>query len=447
MSEEKQRQHHQGDYNFTEETQGRLSKAVSGYEQAIQYYTLLKQTFLQDIYNTQNIISDQMANNFINKLNIDLQQAQNNGSLINEQDVKIKELYILIENKVKAYLDGSGNNLKEEQEQIRKIHSRLRTTDKNEDSELKRYTRLARQDLDNFLAMNSNLDEEIQEILAATFGITQANITGVKALYRRILLNQINNGKYTSQLEKSLSGYKNLFRGYYSEKLKAEVSDQVLSRLPGNYGAKQAGDSPIEGSLGEYDIVFARRNKIGTQSGLESVLQQLKEIDNNFNFEVSASVGTEGLDDIRKPAYGAQSKLWLLPEELDQSRPVLQQQWYSIGGRSSLSSYAAINVGGQNDFSWNRGWHQGVLLLSKELIKVFGSAQVLFGTRNAFIWTYQLIQKMREANLWVSFYFTRNGENFNYPGTSEVVWDMPRYQYINERRKASAIKRARINKK
>lgn len=413
-----------------------LGDANPGYNQAILYYTQLKNIFISELRGTQKIALSTLEEQFMDEINNSL--INDPQGIINENDEKLEKLYLDLEEMAKAFLEDTPLDQKQI-EALKSIQKKANTGKQD----IKLYMKRAHDDLQTFIGDSSILEDALKDVFISTFSAipSAASVQGIFGLFKRALLAQISSSeKYRADILSSgrMNGYKNLFKGYYREVAATKIIESAISKVSRSaYHAVQAGEAKtMNGKQSVYDIVIGKGITVSGDITAE-LINKMSSIDSIFDFDVYEMIQFTTLNDFN---FGVQSKLWILPDELKDEngnidRKALHNQFYLIGGRGDLfSSFPELS---SPDPTWERGWHNAVYLLSRNLIKVFGESQVLFGVRNQFIWTADLISQMHQNNLWVSFYYARGKDKDNgqpgwvYPATSNVVWSSPMYAYKN----------------
>lgn len=360
-------------------------------------------------------------------------------------------MYEYIQSSVHRYFQNSlFNGSQAQQKQTFSTIKKSIEYNKNENSqELRNILNRTEKDLRSLYENNSLIEREVEVIFSHFFTnsvMTQSSKNGMFGMLRRAIIQRIaNNPKISEQINNSgrMAGYKNLFKGYYSEVLKTRVVDGVLSQINSAFSAHQAGDKPNQNNVQtEYDIVLGRfKNKVNLDEAIQSAINSM-DVFPSQGFYTDSQI--EMLDPAQaRQGYGIQSKLWILPDELKQQGKKISSQFYMIGSRGNLHNSiggGVLNTPGDYDPTWRRGWSYNVLLLSRYLITVLGQSQLMYGVGKQFIWTGDLIRQMRANNLYVSFYYSRKEGDFIYPSTSDVVWDYSRLGY---RKHMQAVARAK----
>lgn len=421
-------------------------QADSGYAEAQRYYQSLRNEFLKQALDIQNEITERQAENFIEDLNKEF--LDNKDSLIKEYDPDMEKLYETVADAFEAMLVDPETNADEILREAQNIVSNTKDT-----AILDTYIKKIKQDINLYDQNYSHIQSIMKDLFKDFFGqtATRAGLQGMMGMLRRVILERtvFNNNKIREEIHKSsrMGGYKKLFNGYYEEVLKTKIINKFSGSnglIKGKLKAIQAGDIPdSKGVDSEYDIImhFSKTNNLGDKK-IQGLINSMNEIQGTYNIEASVDLinGSRA-----RQGYGIQSKLWLLPEKNEAGIYEIPNQFYSIGSREKLHNSlggGVLTTEGEYDETWKRGWSYNILLLSRNLTKVFGLSQVMYGVRNGFIWTSDLIQRMRAANLYVSFYYKREKGKFFYPSTSEVVWDRSRLGYKNK-----MMAKARKNKK
>lgn len=428
--------------NFISWGKRQLDLAQPGYNRAIQYYTVLKNRFIAELYEVQGDISQKYSQQFIENIN---NEIKNSNSI--EQFMPIKDIKQLYEDLLKlaeeVVIRASENG---QTQSIKNVRTTTYYTEKLHQEKqykggLDGALRHLSADLNNIMSFRSSLVEHsldnIYQQYFGTFSVNNEIQSGTLGLLKRAILQHLTGNRFTEEIMKAkrLQGYQNQFKGYYSEELKTEILNKSAQALNNKWGARQTGSLLNQKKVqSEYDIIIGK----GINQTLpNSALQQYVLLMDNFDQGIKTDAEIELINPayIPRASYGVQSKLWVLPEQKTKFQDF---GWYKIGNRSELLNSIGGGILTYKDVLWERGWHYNIYLLSKYLITVFGQSQVMFGLRNNFIWTAELISHMRNIGSWVSFYYTRNTDKgtFNYPATSELIWDTPRYGYANWRRRA-----------
>lgn len=393
--------------------------AEQNYSSATRYYDRLKEQFLKNVFDVQTKLQNETYMAFIDSLNFELQGDLNENL---EKSENIEKLYKKLEEYAEIFvLNGYEDTQLTEAIQNKRFSGK---------EDIRLYSDRLKNDFKAFFderKMNATIKATVDGWLGDAYKQAFGTITtpkpggveyaGLNSLFRRAVLNIHSDKKFTDQIKKSFKGYTNLFKGYYRELAGAEAADTLLGELTkGRMGAAQIGDEPDDGTLGVYDIVLFDRNKTKT-SDIKDLTKML--YDKKIDIDISLDAVPNN-----PPAWGVQSKSWLVP---DRTKVDISSKWYKVTESSSLlSSLIDLN---NDQYNWDRGWHNNIYLLSRNITKVLGVYQVMYLTGdNRFIWTSDLITAFREASYYLSFYYQRGFDKeegrykFKYPATKEITW-------------------------
>lgn len=431
--------------NFISWANTQLDQSKSGYEKAIQYYTILKNTFIKDMLQIQQESVDEQAKIFIKDINDKLVSGQED-ELFTKQH--LNELYQELEKYVDVIINNSiGQGNETVQTAIKKVSTTQyeRGNKKIEySSNLKSTLKRLKTELSIIPNSMVSLQEDLNEIFIKIFGTgmsVQSHFDGTMGLLKRAILNKLTDGKYINEILSSerISGYRSYFRGYYSEEAKTTVLNEGKKLLTQGWGAAQTGLLPgANGQLSSYDVIIGRGiNKNTSSNVLQSFLKSMDYYDQELHTDVEIELLNPA--NLPRDAYGIQSKLWFMPEE-----NATIKNWYKVGDRNELLNSIGGGILTRNFYTWFRGWHYNIYLLSNYITTALGQSQVMYGLQK-FIWTADLIFQMRKAGYWLSFYYSRENGKFKYPiQTGELIWDLPQYQYANHMRKRNALRKRKI---
>lgn len=402
--------------------------AEQNYSSAVRYYDRLKEQFLKNAFDAQTELQDEAYMAFIDSLNFELQEDLNENL---EKSENIAKLY----EKLEEYAEIFVLNGYEDTQLIEAIQNK-RFSGKED---IRLYSNRLKEDFKTFFdgrrmnaAIKTTVDGWLRDAYRETFGTVTApksggvEYAGLNSLFRRAVLNVHSDKKFTDQIKKSFKGYTNLFKGYYRELAGAEAADTLLGKLTkGRIGAAQIGDEPDNGTLGVYDIVLFDKSKTKT-SDIKDLTKML------YDKKIDIDISLEAVPN-DPPVWGVQSKSWLVP---DHTKADISSKWYKVTESSSLlNSLIDLN---NDQYNWDRGWHNNIYLLSRNIAKVLGVYQVMYLTGdNRFIWTSDLITEFRKASYYLSFYYQRGFDKeegrykFQYPATKEITWQKESKTYTN----------------
>ena len=228
-----------------------------------------------------------------------------------------------------------------------------------------------------------------------------------------------------------LNGFRRNLGGFGHEKAFVEAFNSLSKFL--NAQAFQTQGNLVDKKESVYDIVISlsenTSNKLAAnQDNYFSNL--LAGLEKNFSAKTfEGSISKDEILALKKDAdavYGVQVKRgWTLPEKEPQK---LNNLFYSLGTRSQLlnslgggvlTSYSGAEY--KDPPGYRRGWHNAVYLASTAIFKILGKYQLLFQLKNDVVWTFKLLQMMKDYKLWLTFYFKRSQGVFYYPATRHAL--------------------------
>lgn len=384
-------------------------KADRGYEKAYQHYERQKHKFLKKMYLLGNETEQNILKNFILHANTEIQSISPEELF----DTKAMKNFKKDIEKYSEQLLKSSNN----KSLIDLLEEKYKSGRTKEDHSryLKNFDMRIKNDLNALLLTSGSVEQELKQIYIKAFGensLTTGSEQGLYAFFRRELITQFIKSTRQKQINNSLNGYTKLFRGYYREKL----AEQSIQRVLGELQAKQVGDIKVEGQQSSIDILIGQSVGKMKDEQLLKILTLLEKLNGigTAEMELLKFTNSSGF-------FGVQSKSWVMPEDIKMSQQKRPNTFYDLGNHDNLlKSFPVLN---SKEFNINRGWHNNIYLLSKNITKVLGYANVLYATgAPKFYWTSDLIVAFRSAAYYLSFYYKHHNQEYEYPATSQVVW-------------------------
>ena len=430
-----------------------LAAAQRNYEIALHYYNNLKQSFLTQIFQqideNNNIDYNALSKQLLEQV---YEIAESRGKkMVEEKNIEISDA-------LNKYFNMDKSIVNTVQESLQQIANASRKNDL--ETEIERFTdrfkSLVSKEKKNEQEKNYiNAYSQIMKMLKDKNILSSSELSGAEfGLVRRNLIDMFKEKLVTKE------GI-----GFGSEVIKNQIfSDGVLigySRKLGGAYAEEATTNALNNGVkainDKTSITFQQTEKTGdstnmyydilsgTVSGniynkfLDKLKQDLDEAGLLNNIISTGEVNMLTEKDIQ---YGVQSKVgWTrsLFESIKENDKTMDiGEFYSIGERKMLAN----SLGFLRKYpDYERGWHYSALVLSRleNFFKVVGKFQLGVSSGPNFIWMSDLIAKMHEKKLYLTFYYSRvqaGGEqktlNFNkrnYPTTGEVAWQSKSYEY------------------
>lgn len=348
-------------------TLDQIQAQLSGvtYEDAIWYYKMQKDNFIQEYKKALGTESEQQAsmyvNDFIKEINSGKFQQQSFGAI----NTYLSEL----EKSLTAYFTGQGKNLLDSLEfDQNKKYSEQKTSAINKVTEI----------IEKFSQLNEM--HEVLEKALMKFCLQNNNNMDLSDLlnFGRAYARQY---LFSLKTNNAVSINKAIGAGYFEEALVHKATGSLTKYLKNHIGGSMmTGSAKING----VDTVF-------------------DEYINFFSQDLSTSFQESVVFEDRQllSGFGAQIKLWNPPWNVARPRAS-----YHITHNKTLFE------------AWpeKKSWIQGVLFLQNKVREAIGD-NVFYVTGNNFYWTFELISEFRAQQYWLAFH------NSNNKFTSQVSWE------------------------
>lgn len=386
--------------------------ADSYYPQAINYYNIQKQNFIQQITGAASEVELALwQKQFITRF------TQLSQEITTNDIAKTKAFRETIVDDIQSLAVSTVDNSKSSNDIKQKImaskgRTSLGTTSDQRAKYIKNYSKRIKDQFNIYINESATIKNELTKIYQKYYSnsnaVSSTSMSGMISLFKKAMISHVaQNGMHVNALlsDQNISGYINLFKGYNAEVVAETAGNQLLSELNHEWSAVQIG-----GSGGISDIGFA---KVGSElKNIESILTNIEKSSQTL------SISVPGVTIDPLVAYGAQVKSWVLPDSINLLKTNAKRSFFTVGQRTQLLNQLGLNTQGKN--SW---WHYNIIAVAKHLIQAIGAANVLYITGgNKYIWTADLISQFREANYYLSFYYRRDKGKFYYPPTPEVTW-------------------------
>lgn len=351
------------------------------YEDAMYYYTLMKNQFISDYSKAIGDESQQMANRYLNDFISEIETSQF-GSVPWELTYDfLNKLETGISKKLDKAIEGlTLEELEADQDT------------KYSDLSKKAQKTLEKHIMDVFDISNIHryLLNELQKVGAQGKHFNKNDIVNWSVGYCRArLFHQLKNGnaqgfKYGNPA--TLQGY---FREALVNKASYELVSHINKNLPGTLHTGSIKDN--KGRDTPIDQYFDFLNKdIGT------------------SFTTTLEIDDTSIIN----GYGAQVKSWQAPWALAKNSK--EKEAYFIGNRADL--YDGWDIKEQSS------WIKGVVYLQERIKDALGKDNVMYITRNTFTWTADLIRNFRQKQYYLAFHFNKEKES-----TQTVQWERVQY--------------------
>lgn len=376
-----------------------LSQAKKNYQIGETYYNHLKDKFLDIMESAENDAENLLYQNFVDNLNNMIINDINNFSFREE------EINLLFKN-ITQYIQTQLNNgnLKSFQSIITKNPGKTKTTNKNY---LKNFEKRVREQFENvsfWRKISNKVEEFYKNIFQTDARLNNTSLQYLLAFTRRNIIAQVSKGNALAQLEKSLAGYKQAFRG----ELREELVENIFN-FSKAIQAKQIGgqSSTLTNKQTSQDIILGTDVSSLTDSSITNIIDILE----SFNQQTTFSIDAYPLN-----YFSAQVKSWSIPNISNTTDRIPRE----IGSRKDI--YDKYKFGEfPNQIRFNRGWHYSAKILSQEITKVLGRSNVLYFANNKFYWTAQVISAFKSANYFLTFQYSRKTD----PTTRQYIFGYP----------------------
>lgn len=401
----------------------------SGYNQAIQYYNQQKKNFISWLNKQGPQDKKQLTNNFIQSINNEIIYQFENQ----QQGSSQSELFNKIADKIKNYLITSPNSssiAKDVQTALKTIRLRGRGIAQVEGKEMAEKIKDTLQKIIEQGEIQELMDQAFKEVLGKSLSsLTQGQLQNAYGYTRRIIYNYFKptRGGYqeASINGKALNGYINSFSGLFKEEI-IEIAINQLFKENGLQGisAQRIGETTVDGKESRTDVIIGLNNQKLDQTAIKiAQLDDFMAKVEKVSLLQDTSLEVNLFDPNNFIGAGVQSKSWPSPDfvynnNLNPSKKQLRP-FFSIGNRAEFYSDAAVKSGEQFGVY---SWHYNIYALSRKIIPILGSANILYSTRDGMFWTADLIRQFTKQNYYLSYYFTRSKGTFNRPATKEITW-------------------------
>ena len=350
------------------EAQVRAQLSGVTYSDAIMYYSMQKQDFINSYVQAIGGQSQALARSYI----ADFFDAVNNDNFQGQAFGLANNLAERLEAAVIKAMDGQD---------LSQFSNLIQETDKKYGELSEKARNQLQQTLFEFFDLNimhQELEKTLITIKDYNGGInTQDMLTWAKSYVSSKFYNKLLGQEKTY-------GRRTVLAGYFEEALVHNATNKLTKHLKNSLGSFQTGSKRIVSNRGSIETVF----------------------DEYFNFfSKDLSKDFEGsvlIDENRLLAgYGAQIKLWNPPWSIKKPR-----KSYPIFSNANLFA------------TWGsqRSWIKGVLYLQNKVPQTLGD-NVMYILGNSIYWTCDLIQKFREDSYYLAFH--HDGQKF----TQTIAWE------------------------
>lgn len=384
-----------------------LNEAKHSYKAGANYYDVLRQRYMETMHLLEDQKEKEAYQKFADIINEKMNDQIKNFSFNKEQQEKILA-------RIDAYVKY---NILSNSELVDKIKLSEGKTAKTNKNYLSNYSKRVKKFFESYQIWK-NVEAHISRIYNNILNRNENTVVDQSvqdALYgylRKTTINQINDNKFNSQLERSLSGYTDIFLGDFKEDIATNAINAFLPDSAIRSGSERAKNSSKQT---EMDIILGKNVAKITNNELQNIIDNLsaedkKYITKTLEFDNFSSTGTD--------FFSAQVKSWSMPEI---SKPTSENRFLrEIGSRKDI--YDQYQFGeNENQPRFTRGWHYSARVLGREIIRALGKSNVMYFANNKFYWTSDMIRKFQEAKYFLTFYYVRRTNQktrkyeFNYP--------------------------------
>ena len=351
------------------------------YEDAMYYYTLMKNQFISDYSKAIKGESQQMAQKYLNDFISEIETPQFGSAPWELTHDFLNKLESGISKKLDKATEGL--TLEELQADQKTKYSDLsKKSQKTLDEHIKKVF-----DISN---IHRYLLNELQKIGAQGKHFNKADIINWSIGYCRArLFHQLKHGN--SQGFKY--GNPATLQGYFREALVNKASYELVSHI----------NKTLPGTLHTGSV----KDSKGRDTPIDQYFDFL-----NKNIGKSFTTTLEINDTSIIQGYGAQVKSWQAPWALAKNSK--EKEIYFIGNRADL--YDGWDIKEQ------ASWIKGVIYLQDHIKDALGENNVMYITRNTFTWTADLIRNFRQKQYYLAFHFNQERES-----TKTVQWERVKY--------------------
>lgn len=351
------------------------------YEDAIYYYTLMKNQFINDYSKAIGNESQQMAERYLNEFISEIETPQFGSAPWELTYDFLNKLETGISKKLDSAIDGlTLEQLQADQE------TKYSDLSKKAQKELEQHI----MNVFNISNIHRYLLIELQKVGAQGKHFNRDDIINWSIGYCKArLFHQLKNGNR----EGFKYGNPATLQGYFREALVNKASYELVSHI----------DKSLPGTL--------HAGSIKDIKGRDTPIDQYFDfLNRNIGKSFQTTINIDDTSIVQ--GYGAQVKSWQAPWAL--SKNSKEKDFYFIGNRADL--YSGWNINEQ------RSWIKGVIYLQSKIKEALGEDNVMYITRNTFSWTADLIRNFRQKQYYLAFKFIKKGES-----TQTVQWERVNY--------------------